>query len=46
MALNSTSAVEYEWEYYYDYIDPVIVDETKLKYNKCTTYKSFVFVFL
>lgn len=25
----------YEWEYYYDYIDPVIVDESKLKYHKC-----------
>lgn len=31
---NSTSAVHYEWEYYYDYLDPVIVDESKLKYNK------------
>ncbi|CAK6968908.1 melanocortin-2 receptor accessory protein-like [Scomber scombrus] len=31
---NSTSALSYEWEYYYDYIDPVIVDESKLKYNK------------
>uniref|UniRef100_A0A8C4IDL6 Melanocortin-2 receptor accessory protein n=1 Tax=Dicentrarchus labrax TaxID=13489 RepID=A0A8C4IDL6_DICLA len=31
---NSTSAVSYEWEYYYDYLDPVIVDESKLKYNK------------
>ncbi|KAF7653299.1 hypothetical protein LDENG_00084820 [Lucifuga dentata] len=31
---NSTSAVQYEWEYYYDYMDPVIVDESKLKYNK------------
>lgn len=32
---NSGSAVSYEWEYYYDYLDPVIVDESKLKYNKC-----------
>lgn len=32
---NSTSAISYEWEYYYDYLDPVIVDESKLKYNKC-----------
>ena len=32
---NSTSALPYEWEYYYDYLDPVIVDESKLKYNKC-----------
>nr|XP_046245596.1 melanocortin-2 receptor accessory protein-like [Scatophagus argus]XP_046245597.1 melanocortin-2 receptor accessory protein-like [Scatophagus argus]XP_046245598.1 melanocortin-2 receptor accessory protein-like [Scatophagus argus] len=30
---NSTSAVPYEWEYYYDYVD-VMVDESKLKYNK------------
>lgn len=29
---NSTVA---EWEYYDDYLDPVIVDEAKLKYNKC-----------
>ncbi|KAK9521144.1 hypothetical protein VZT92_020974 [Zoarces viviparus] len=29
---NSTSTVV--WEYYYDYLDPVIVDESKLKYNK------------
>ncbi|TKS80798.1 Melanocortin-2 receptor accessory protein 2A [Collichthys lucidus] len=28
---NSTSQ---EWEYYYDYLDPVIVDESQLKYNK------------
>lgn len=32
---NSTSAVPYEWEYYYDYLDPVFVNESKLKYNKC-----------
>lgn len=32
---NLTSTVSDEWEYYYDYIDPVIVDESKLKYNKC-----------
>lgn len=32
---NSTSTASTEWEYYYDYIDPVIVDESKLKYNKC-----------
>uniref|UniRef100_A0A665V0Z7 Melanocortin 2 receptor accessory protein n=1 Tax=Echeneis naucrates TaxID=173247 RepID=A0A665V0Z7_ECHNA len=31
---NFTSTVPYEWEYYYDYLDPVIVDESKLKYNK------------
>lgn len=30
---NTTSS--YEWEYYYDYIDPVVVDESQLKYNKC-----------
>lgn len=38
---NSTSAAPIEWEYYYDYLDPVIVDETKLKYNKC---KSLCFI--
>lgn len=44
---NTTST--YEWEYYYDYIEPVIVDESKLKYHKCeyllfyaTTKLSFV----
>uniref|UniRef100_A0A3B3B6H6 Melanocortin 2 receptor accessory protein n=1 Tax=Oryzias melastigma TaxID=30732 RepID=A0A3B3B6H6_ORYME len=31
---NSTEDVLYEWEYYYDYLDPVIVDASKLKYNK------------
>ncbi|XP_013868183.1 melanocortin-2 receptor accessory protein [Austrofundulus limnaeus] len=31
---NSSSAISYEWEYYYDYLDPVIVDESKLTYNK------------
>uniref|UniRef100_A0A8D2ZQX9 Melanocortin-2 receptor accessory protein n=1 Tax=Scophthalmus maximus TaxID=52904 RepID=A0A8D2ZQX9_SCOMX len=31
---NSTSTVSYEWEYYYDYLDPVIVDGSKLQYNK------------
>uniref|UniRef100_A0A3B4ZIK9 Melanocortin 2 receptor accessory protein n=1 Tax=Stegastes partitus TaxID=144197 RepID=A0A3B4ZIK9_9TELE len=31
---NSTRSFRYEWEYYYDYVDPVIVDESKLKYNK------------
>uniref|UniRef100_A0A3Q3X6D6 Melanocortin 2 receptor accessory protein n=1 Tax=Mola mola TaxID=94237 RepID=A0A3Q3X6D6_MOLML len=31
---NSTNTVAYEWEYYYDYVDPVTVDESKLKYNK------------
>lgn len=25
----------WEFEYYYDYMDPVVVDEHKLKYNKC-----------
>lgn len=30
---NTTTT--YEWEYYYDYIDPVVVDESQLKYNKC-----------
>ncbi|KAI3354085.1 hypothetical protein L3Q82_018641 [Scortum barcoo] len=31
---NSTSTFYYEWEYYYDYLTPVIVDESKLKINK------------
>ncbi|XP_068507417.1 melanocortin-2 receptor accessory protein [Syngnathus scovelli] len=31
---NSTSAPFDGWEYYYDYVDPVIVDQSKLKYNK------------
>uniref|UniRef100_A0AAQ4QEA2 Melanocortin 2 receptor accessory protein n=1 Tax=Gasterosteus aculeatus aculeatus TaxID=481459 RepID=A0AAQ4QEA2_GASAC len=31
---NLTNSVSNEWEYYYDYLDPVIVDESKLKYNK------------
>lgn len=30
---NSTGT--YEWEYYYDYIEPVTVDESKLQYHKC-----------
>uniref|UniRef100_A0A3Q2FPH9 Melanocortin 2 receptor accessory protein n=1 Tax=Cyprinodon variegatus TaxID=28743 RepID=A0A3Q2FPH9_CYPVA len=24
----------YEWEYYFDYLDPVFVDESQLKYHK------------
>lgn len=32
---NSTATISNQWEYYYDYLDPVIVDESKLKYNKC-----------
>uniref|UniRef100_A0A673C4J4 Melanocortin 2 receptor accessory protein n=1 Tax=Sphaeramia orbicularis TaxID=375764 RepID=A0A673C4J4_9TELE len=31
---NTTSVVSYEWEYYYDYLDPPNVDASKLKYNK------------
>uniref|UniRef100_A0A8C5FXA9 Melanocortin 2 receptor accessory protein n=1 Tax=Gadus morhua TaxID=8049 RepID=A0A8C5FXA9_GADMO len=33
---NSTNEKQYRWEYeyYYDYLDAVIVDESKLKYNK------------
>lgn len=38
---NLTSA---DWEYYYDYIDPVIVDESKLKYNKCKSLCFFFFL--
>lgn len=34
---NSTNSTGYIWtyEYYYDYLDPVPVDASKLKYNKC-----------
>lgn len=34
---NSTNSSEYTWsyEYYYDYLDPVPVDASKLKYNRC-----------
>jgi hypothetical protein len=40
---NSTNEKQYRWEYeyYYDYLDAVIVDESKLKYNKCK-YLSFI----
>lgn len=33
---NSTTARPYHWdyEYYYDYLDTVIVDQGQLKYNK------------
>ncbi|KAG7484472.1 hypothetical protein MATL_G00049600 [Megalops atlanticus] len=33
---NTTNPPEYQWqyEYFYDYLDPVIVDEKKLKFNK------------
>lgn len=43
---NSTSAISYEWEYYYDYLDPVIVDESKLKYNKCKFLNITFFFFI
>lgn len=35
--INSTNSSEYIWayEYYYDYLDPVPVDASKLKYNRC-----------
>ena len=35
--ITNFSHLSYTWEfeYYYDYMDPVIVDEQKLKYNKC-----------
>lgn len=34
---NSTKSSEYVWdyEYYYDYIDPVSVNASTLKYNRC-----------
>lgn len=41
---NSTRVFSIEWEYYYDYVDPVIVDESKLKYNKCK-FMHFIDVF-
>ncbi|KAI1903393.1 hypothetical protein AGOR_G00026720 [Albula goreensis] len=33
---NATNSLEYEWryEYYYDYLEPIIVDENQLKFNK------------
>nr|XP_029508225.1 melanocortin-2 receptor accessory protein [Oncorhynchus nerka] len=31
---SSQDSWRYEWEYYYDYLDPIPVDERKLKYNK------------
>ncbi len=35
--INSTESSEYVWdyEYYYDYIDPVLVNASTLKYNRC-----------
>lgn len=34
---NSTRTSEYEWgyEYYYDYVDPVLVNASTLTYNRC-----------
>ncbi|KAJ7990104.1 hypothetical protein DPEC_G00296830 [Dallia pectoralis] len=36
--MNSTNSSEsswrYEWEYYYDYLEPFPVDESLLRYNK------------
>lgn len=34
---KSTNSSVYEWgyEYYYGYVDPVAVDASKLKYNRC-----------
>ncbi|KAI5625673.1 hypothetical protein C0J50_14887 [Silurus asotus] len=31
---TNTSAYKWTYEYYYDYIDPVTVDASKLKYNR------------
>ncbi|KAJ8266668.1 hypothetical protein GJAV_G00133250 [Gymnothorax javanicus] len=31
---NASNSPEYGWEYYNDYVDPIIVDESKLKFNK------------
>ncbi|MBN3309010.1 MRAP protein, partial [Amia calva] len=35
---NNTNTSEYVWtyEYFYDYIDPVVVDEKQLRFNKYT----------
>uniref|UniRef100_A0A3B3TP35 Melanocortin 2 receptor accessory protein n=1 Tax=Poecilia latipinna TaxID=48699 RepID=A0A3B3TP35_9TELE len=32
--VSGWSAPLYEWEYYLDYLDPVFVDESQLKYHK------------
>ncbi|XP_070399943.1 melanocortin-2 receptor accessory protein [Nothobranchius furzeri] len=39
---NISSDTSYEWEYYYDYIDPVAVDASQLKYNKCKLFTPFI----
>lgn len=43
---NLTGTVSYEWEYYYDYMDPVIVDERKLKYNKCKYFPPSSYIYI
>lgn len=32
---TNSSAYELTYDYYYDYLDPVAVDASKLKYNRC-----------
>lgn len=32
---TNSSAYVLTYEYYYDYLDPVAVDASKLKYNRC-----------
>ncbi|XP_060799477.1 melanocortin-2 receptor accessory protein-like [Neoarius graeffei] len=34
MEKSNSSAYEWTYEYYYDYLDPVAVDASKLKYNR------------
>lgn len=41
---NTTGS--YEWEYYYDYIDPVVVNESELKYNKCKYLLQYYYIFI
>lgn len=38
---NRTNSSEYFWsyEYYWDYVDPIPVDGSKLKVNKCKYYR-------
>lgn len=34
-ASSNSSAYEWGYEYYYGYLDPVAVDASELKYNRC-----------
>lgn len=35
---SNSSAYTWMYEYYYDYVDPVAVDASTLKYNRCKCY--------